>query len=119
MYSTVYRKADCTTCRPSVNVHESENAYKLDVALPGYSKEEIKIKVDGNDLIISSEKEAKQEDKYLRREFASGAFKRSFELPGDVVGDNISAEYNNGILSLNLPKKEKVEIKIHDVAIAN
>lgn len=119
MYSTVYKTNDCTTCRPAVNVQETENDYQVMMAVPGYSKEEIKIKVDGNELTISSDKKSAKSENYLRKEFALGKFERTFELPKGVVGDNISAGYNNGILTVTIPKKEKVEIKIHDVAIAN
>ena len=119
MYSTVYRTTNCATCRPEVNVQESDNDFKLAVAVPGYSKEDIKIKVDGNELTISSEKESESKESYLRKEFAVGKFERKFELPKGIISDKISAEYLNGILNISIPKKEKVEIKIHDVAIAN
>ena len=119
MYSTAYRTGNCTTCRPAVNVQETENDYQVMLAVPGYTKEEIKIKVDGNEITISSEKESDKNENYIRREFTMGKFERTFELPKGIVSDNISAEYNNGVLTVSIPKKEKVEIKIHDVAIAN
>ena len=118
MYTKVYNTAH-KCVNPQVNAIEEENSYLLEVAVPGYDKKDIKLRVDSNRLIISSDSEQKAGDEYLRREFSTGKFERSFELPEGIVSENISASYENGILSVLIPKKEKVEIKIHDVAIAN
>lgn len=118
MYTKIYNTGKACVS-PLVNAIEEDKSYLLEVAVPGYDKKDIKLRVDANRLVISSEKEMDNDTEYLRREYTTGKFERAFELPEGIVGDNISASYNNGILSVLIPKKEKVEIKIHDVAIAN
>jgi HSP20 family protein len=99
--------------RPSSNVNEKDDSFQIEMAVPGFSKKEIKISMDKDILTISSEKDfGKSDDNgYLRREFGGHNFKRSFSIPESVDVDNISAEYKNGILTLTLPKKEEVKIK--------
>lgn len=118
MYTKTYNSVR-KCANPSVNAIEEENSYLLEVAVPGYDKKDIKLRVDANQLIISSEKEPEHKSEFLRQEFTTGKFERAFQLPEGTVSDNISASFNNGILSVLIPKKEKVEIKIHDVTIAN
>jgi HSP20 family protein len=93
---------------PSVNVVENDNEYRLEVAVPGFGKDDFAIDVDNHLLTISGEKknETKEEkENYTRREFSYSNFKRSFTLPETVNGENISAAYENGILNVQLPKK--------------
>lgn len=100
---------------PAVNVKETESAFELEVAAPGMDKNDFKIEVKNNTLIISAQKENKQEEKnengkYVRREFAFQSFTRTFTLPEKSVDDNnVSAQYKDGILNISIPKKEKVE----------
>lgn len=99
---------------PSVNIKETEDRFELEVAAPGYSKEEFKLHLDQDLLTISAEqKEDKEvkEDKFRRREFYYSSFKRSFTLPESVAGENIQASYENGILHITLPKKEEAKVK--------
>lgn len=94
--------------QPSVNVVENEKEYRLEVAVPGFSKDDFAIDVDHNVLTISGEKknETKEEkENYMRKEFSYTSFKRSFTLPETVNADKISAAYENGILNVHLPKK--------------
>ncbi|MEH0155641.1 Hsp20/alpha crystallin family protein [Limibacter armeniacum] len=96
---------------PAVNVKETERAYELEVAAPGINKDDFKIEVNDNVLTISSEvkSEVNEEDKgqFRRREFSYQSFKRSFTLPQDHVDlENIKASHNNGVLMLNIPKKD-------------
>jgi|SRR3954462_150650 HSP20 family protein len=97
---------------PSVNVKETEAAYELEIAAPGLSKEDFKIDVEGETLIISAEKETSKEEKeesYTRKEFSYSSFKRSFNLPERAIEtDKITAKYVDGILQLVVPKLEKV-----------
>ena len=75
-------------------------------------KEDFKIDVDGNILTISSEKEESNEEKdekFTRREYSYSSFTRSFTLPEEVNREKIEAVYENGVLKLNLPKKEEVK----------
>jgi HSP20 family protein len=104
---------------PSVNIQDNEKDFVIEVAAPGVKKDEFNIKVENNVLSISREvKENKEEkkDNYTRREFVYSSFNRTFTLPKIVDVDKIDADYNQGILSITLPKKEEAvlsrEIKI-------
>ncbi|MCE3225648.1 MAG: heat-shock protein [Bacteroidetes bacterium] len=98
---------------PAVNVKETDKAYSIEVAVPGMDKKDFKIELKNNLLVISAKKENKQEEKsedgkYVRKEFGFQSFTRSFTLPEkSVEGENISANYTDGILNITIPKKEK------------
>ncbi|MCW3076294.1 MAG: heat-shock protein [Bacteroidetes bacterium] len=109
---------------PAVNVKDTENNFELEVAVPGMEKKDFKIEIKDNLLLISAQKENKQEEKkddgqYVRKEFAFQSFTRSFTLPEDRVdAEKISANYTDGILYITIPKKEiekkeSKEIKIN------
>ena len=97
---------------PSVNVKETESGYSIELAAPGMKKEDFKIELDKNTLTISAEKKAESEErdkngKYTRKEFSYETFSRSFTLPANTVeSDKIDASYKDGILQINVPKKE-------------
>lgn len=104
------------TTLPAVNVKESDEDYQIEVAAPGMSKEDFKVNLENNVLTISSEKkeEKKEEEKgrYTRREFSYQSFQRSFTIPENIVDSgNISAKYCDGVLCIQLPKKEEVKPK--------
>lgn len=103
------------TSIPAVNVFESENAYHLEVALPGCNKEEFKVDVENNILKISSDRKQSAENteghKVTRREFCYSSFERSFELPENIDKDKIEAEYVDGILKLNLPQLQPEQLE--------
>ncbi len=96
---------------PAVNVAETAEAYQLEVAAPGFSKENFKVEVHENVLTIFGEKPEVQQEgvKYNRREFGSTSFKRSFRLPKLVNVEGIQASYDKGILYLSVPKREEVK----------
>ena len=99
---------------PSVNVSETANEYRIEAALPGMKKEDVKIEVDNKVLTIVGERkneQAEEKPDYSRCEFTYGSFKRSFTLPDSVESDNIVAEYINGILSIKLPKRDEAKPK--------
>ncbi len=100
---------------PAVNIKENEDSFSIEVAAPGLTKEDFRVNLDRNRLLISSEKSNEKnetKDKYTRREFSYQSFQRSFTLPeGAVDGDKISAKYTDGILVINLPKREEVKPK--------
>ncbi len=105
---------------PQVNTREGEFAYHVDVDLPGVKKENISIDIDNNKLVISGEREHKEEVKeedYFKVETSFGKFQRIFTLPENVDTENISATTNDGVLEVVLPKvtqeetKKKIEIK--------
>lgn len=94
---------------PAVNVTEKNNHYMVSIAAPGLSKDDFDISLDGNMMTISSEKEEtreEKEEKFTRKEYNYNSFSRSFTVPEDVKQDGIEAGYENGILSIRLPKTE-------------
>ena len=95
---------------PDVNVSENKDQYTIEVAAPGMDKKDFNVDVQNNMLVISSEKESKDEDKqsnFLRREFCYTSFQRSFNIPETVDAENIKAKYENGVLYVDLPKKKE------------
>lgn len=97
---------------PDVNVKESKDQYTIEVAAPGMDKKDFDVNVQNNMLVISSEKEAKNEEggdeeNYVRREFSYTSFQRSFSIPETVDAENIKAKYDNGVLYVELPKKKE------------
>ncbi len=96
---------------PPVNIKETEKAFSVALMAPGFKKEDFNIEVDNDLLTISSEikneKTEQEEGKYTRREFSYSSFKRSFTLPETVNTDDINASYEDGILTIALPKKEE------------
>ena len=97
-----------------VNMHETNDAYHLELLAPGRTKEEFKISVEKNILNVSFEREnseTRQDYKTVRREFSITNFKRSFTLTEKLDAENIKAKYDNGILTVYVPKKEEVKIE--------
>ncbi len=99
---------------PAVNIKEDGHSFGIEVAAPGLTKEDFRVDVHNHVLTISSEKEEKNEEdgkSYRRREFSYCAFKRSFTLPESVDAANITATHKDGILHVNIPKKEEAKEK--------
>ena len=97
-------------CNVMANVIENEDAFNLELSVPGNEKKDISINLENNVLTISSEKEEKNESEntnYTMREFTYTSFSRSFTLPKSVNSDKIKAGYENGILNITLPKKDE------------
>jgi HSP20 family protein len=103
------------TTIPSVNIKETENEFEVDMAAPGMAKDDFRIELNNSVLTISSEKQSDSKTNdgknITRREFSYQSFSRSFTLPAIVETDKISAKYENGILRLNIPKKEEAKPK--------
>jgi HSP20 family protein len=102
--------------RPTVSTREGEFAYHIEVDLPGVKKEDISIDVKENQIVISGERNFKEErtDKdYYKVESSYGKFQRSFALPENVDVENIEASSTDGVLEVTLPKLkiEKAEVK--------
>jgi HSP20 family protein len=92
---------------PNVNIVESKDNYRMEVAAPGLHKKDFTINVDGNVLTISGQKEENKEenkDEYSRQEYNYSSFSRSFTLPEDIRANHIEATYDGGILKLTLPR---------------
>lgn len=99
---------------PAVNMRETHDSYYLEVAAPGLTKKDFEVEVDNGLLTISAKSETQQEEntkQYTRREFSYHTFSRTFTLPDGVKQDDISANYQNGILYVTLPKTEEVKGK--------
>jgi len=99
---------------PAVNIKETGDAYFVEMAVPGMKKSDFDISLDNNVLSISTQNETEHEDKrenYTRREFGYSSFRRSFTLPETVEDGKIAAKYDEGILSIHLPKKDEAKQK--------
>ncbi|MBQ0013808.1 MAG: Hsp20/alpha crystallin family protein [Oscillospiraceae bacterium] len=104
-----------SNCMPSfgTDITDEGDSYKLTADLPGFEKDDIKIDIEDNTLTLSAERhsEFEKEDKkgkYVRMERSYGSYSRSFDLTG-IKSDEIEAKYENGVLTLNLPKLEEVK----------
>lgn len=94
------------------NIKETDENYELDLELPGYGKDEIKVSLENGYLTVSASKQKKEEDDkhYLRREISEST-SRSYYVGSGVTQEQIKAKYNNGILSLTVPKEQPKQIK--------
>jgi HSP20 family protein len=97
---------------PPVDIEETETSYRLQAELPGLSRDDIQITLENNVLRLSGErkfeKDTKQEN-YHRIERTYGAFSRSFALPTQVSPDKVEAKFENGVLSIVVPKAEQAK----------
>ena len=96
---------------PAVNILEKENSFFVELAVPGKKKEDFNIALEDQVLTISSETKHENEEKdekgkYTRKEFSYSSFKRSFTLPDMVDEEKINAKYEEGVLKIEIPKKE-------------
>jgi len=114
---------------PAVNVRENEDGYYIEVAAPGLQKSDFKLNLDHNRLTISAErkeehnegtdsesneqepKNERKKGRYTRREFSYSSFQRTFTLPTTVDGEKINAAYTDGVLHVELPKREEAKVK--------
>lgn len=107
--------------KPAANVVENEKDFEINLLLPGFTKEEISLKVDKNELIVEAGHENKEnkETKYSWAEFnVSAKFRRAFILPEDVNVDGIKADFSNGILNITLPKNEEKTVTAKEIVVS-
>jgi len=112
-----------STTLPSVNIKESNEDFEVEVAAPGFSKNDFKVELNHDLLTISSEKqiekETKEDQQFSLREFSYQSFSRSFTLPNSADSEKIRAKYEDGILRIIIPKKEEAKPKpARQIAIA-
>ncbi len=105
--------AQTVNFQPTCDVTESKDHFLVSFDMPGFKKEDMKIEVLGNQLVISGERQShlrnQKGDSALRLEKRYGKFERSFQLPTSIAADRIEAHYENGVLNVVLPKAEAAQ----------
>ena len=102
------------TNSPKVNVKETDKAYEIEIANPGFSKDETSIEVENHVIYVSMNSETKNDvtedkHKYHVKQWGKSSYTESWNLPENVLEDEITAKFDNGVLTITLPKKEKVQ----------
>ena len=104
---------------PSVDIYESESEIVLEAELPGMKREDFEVSIENNVITLRGERKFEKKDEgdnFHRVERAYGSFTRSFSLPRTVSAENTSADFNNGILRVSLPKKEEAKARKIEVS---
>jgi HSP20 family protein len=107
-------ESNLTTWAPAVDINETEHELVVKADLPGVDTKDLDIRVENNVLTIRGERKFEKkvnEENYLRVERAFGSFSRSFSLANTVNPEGIKADYQNGVLTLNIPKREEAKPK--------
>ncbi len=105
---------------PAVNIAESQDAYHVEVIAPGMDKSDFKIGVEGDVLSISAQKESEVEEetkKFRKREYRFGSFTRRFNLPESIDHNKIEAVYKDGILAIEIGKKEEAKLISKEISV--
>ena len=115
------QQSDLATWAPAVDIFEAQNELVAKVDLPGVDEKDIDIRLENNTLTIRGERKFEKsvnEDSYLRVERAYGSFTRTFSLPNTINPEGINANYNNGVLTVHMPKREESKPKQVKVNVA-
>lgn len=96
---------------PSADVHETQDAYQIELDIPGLSEKDIELTLENRHLTLRGERKPNEEANYTRRERAYGRFERVFHLPEDADQANIEARARNGVLTVSIPKLEQAKAK--------
>jgi len=105
---------------PAANISESKDHFHVELAAPGLKKEDFKLNLERNVLNISVEQQQQdeqQERNYNKREFSYSSFVRSFTLPDSAEQNGIQAKYQDGVLSIDIPKKEEAKMQSRQIEI--
>ncbi|MDB5139394.1 MAG: hspA [Mucilaginibacter sp.] len=105
---------------PAVNIAEIENEFQIELAAPGLKKEDFKINLEKNVLTVSADKKTEKVEegkKFSKREYSYNSFTRSFTLPEIADYTKIDAAYTDGILKLNVAKKEEAKFQSREIAV--
>ena len=105
------------TYAPQYDIIEKDNEYTLEFMLPGFKKDSVSINVDDDTLFIEGERKVDENVKYNRKGSFYGKFKKSFTLPEDVEANNIDASFQDGILSIKLPKRSEKKVSKKSIKI--
>lgn len=103
-----------TSLAPPLDIYEDDHKIALKIEVPGIDEKDIDVHIEGNTLIVHGERKLEKEEKeenFRRVERHYGSFMRSFTLPGSVDSGQVSAEYDKGVLKINLPKKAEAKPK--------
>lgn len=92
---------------PAVNISEGKEDFKIEIAAPGLTKDQLKVELNKDSLIVFAESDSKDEQKYLKREFNYKTFRKVYHVPEKVDKEKIAATYTNGIFTITLPKREE------------
>lgn len=112
--------SDVLVNQPAVNIVETNTSFQLEVAAPGFDKQDFILNVADDFLTVRTQRESKKEEtgeRYTRREFRFDGFERSFKLPATVNQEAVSAVYENGVLLITLPKKEEAKSVVKTISI--
>lgn len=93
------------------NIKEMEDHFLILLSIPGFNKSNVEILLENETLTIKGKQELSQDVKYLRKEFLPSVFNRSFTLPQDINQEEITANFEQGVLSIHIPKGEKAQPK--------
>ena len=94
---------------PAVNIKDAEDRYEIEVACPGFSKEDFKVELHNGVLSIAAESQKQEEENaesYTRKEFSYQSFNRAFTVPDDAIEESVSAAYKDGVLKIVLKRLE-------------
>lgn len=108
----LYPQFQATATQPAVNIIETNQGFRIELAAPGLDKSDFQVKLESGLLSISAQKEAVKEEtnaQFRRREFAFQSFSRSFRLPDTVDAGSVTANFTNGILKVELTKKPEAQ----------
>lgn len=121
LFSDALNKNYGVSKMPNVNILETPNSYKIELAAPGLNKEDFKIELKKDNLSVWAEKKSEQTEEqkdYTRKEFEYTSFARSFVLPEGVDTEKINAEYVNGILNITIGKKEQAKDEHKEIVVS-
>ena len=121
LFSDAITKNKIVDKSPNVNIHENETAYVIELAAPGLKKEDFQINLKKDTLSVWAEvkkDETQVAKNFTRKEFEYSSFARSFNLPDSADGDHITAEYKDGILSINISKKDDAKLQHKEIVVS-
>ncbi|AZI27102.1 MULTISPECIES: Hsp20/alpha crystallin family protein [Pedobacter] len=121
LFSDAVTKNKMVDKSPNVNIYENENAFIIELAAPGLKKEDFQINLKKDTLSVWAEvkKDETQVAKdFTRKEFDYSSFARSFNLPDTADGDRITAEYKDGILNINISKKDDSKLQHKEIVVS-
>lgn len=105
---------------PRLNIKNEQDHYQVELAAPGYAKDDFSVELKGKTLFIKAEPSqasAEEQQNYEVVEFTKGRFTRSFMLPNAVDDSSIEATYENGILTIQIPKTEEAKVERKQIEI--